>query len=141
MTAALEARVESCRHLSQTAERPHQRAYWRARMHEAETCLYLVLNPGAILPLEIPVMATRQAPVVLTEAEVDVMQHALGWPKTGFRNFFTTLDPGYLETWLGLVQRGLASEGKNALSPDRLFQVTSTGRAAFDRHMAGRKAG
>lgn len=141
MTAALEARVEACRQLAQTEEMPLRRAYWRARMHEAETCLYLVANPGAILPTEIPVIATRQAAVVLTEAEVDVMQHALGWPKTGFRNFFTTLEPGYLATWLGLVQRGLASEGKNALSKDRLFLVTSTGREAFDRHMAPRRAG
>lgn len=72
-------------------------------------------------------LISRIEEVDLTSQEIDVMKHALGWPKM-YRNFFAAGDDDQ-STWLCLIGRGLAYETANPLSPDRMFHVTDAGKA------------
>jgi hypothetical protein len=64
---------------------------------------------------------------MLTEREIDVMKHATGWPQN-YRNYFAAGGKD-VETWRGLVGKGLAYERNTSVCPDPLFHVTDEGKA------------
>jgi hypothetical protein len=71
--------------------------------------------------------------VTLNAKELDVMKHALGWPRM-YRNHFVT-GPGSddYDTWEALVAKGLATkQAGNPLSGgDPCFFVTVEGKNAI----------
>lgn len=73
------------------------------------------------------------ARIKCSAAEIDLMKHALGWPKL-YRNYFAA-DQGYEDerAWRGLIARGLAQEGRTINEPPNeliIFHVTDAGKAA-----------
>jgi|GEM_PF-2010122 len=69
----------------------------------------------------------------LDAREVDMMGHALGWPK-GYRNWYAA-DPGGPDdvVWASLVERGLASGPLPGPSTLHYYAVTDAGKAALER--------
>ena len=69
--------------------------------------------------------------------EIDLMRHALAWPKN-FRNHFCA-EPGSLddEVWRGLVSQGQAEMYRtDEDSGMRFYQVTERGIARIKEHAA-----
>lgn len=66
-----------------------------------------------------------------TAAEIELMRHALGWPKD-YRNYFSAdIGSADYHAWLEIEMRGWAKSRPSPVSEDRLFHVTESGRAAI----------
>lgn len=75
----------------------------------------------------------------MTEREIEVMHHALGWPKNHRNYFVTEAESSDGVLWRGLVDRGLATASAPCswMGDMTVYRVSDAGRAA----LAGKERG